>query len=332
MAGSIPSVPSKFLVQAGNQQVYLSWFPAAGATSYEVLRSTDSLTFSTIATISATSYYDTTAVLGALYYYSVKSVNANGSSNQAAPQAVTAVDYGQMSLGQIRLASQQRADMVNSNFVTTQEWNSYINQSYTELYDLMVQVYGDEYFVATPYQFVTDGRYPALYPLPPQLYKLMGVDLSIAASTLSWVTLKKFSFISRNRYIFGNTPVSYLGVLNLRYRMLGSNIELIPQPSSGQTVQLWYVPRPSVLLADSDILDSVSGWSEYVITSAALKAMQKEESDVSVLGAQLLDLRHRIEAAASNRDVGEPECASDIRRIDGSYYGDGFGDFPNGGY
>lgn len=330
MAGPIPSVPSNFLAQAGNQQVYLSWNPVAGATSYDVLRSTDNVTYSTLSSPSATSYYDTTVALGTLYYYKVQSVNSNGTSNPTSAQVVTAVDYGQMSLGQIRLASQQRADMINNNFVTTQEWNSYINQSYTELFDLMVQVYGDEYFVATPFQFTTDGRYPALYPLPARFYKLLGVDLSFGESQTAWLTLKKFMFMERNTYLYGNTPNNFVGAINLRYRVLGDNIEFIPMPASGQTVQLWYVPRPDVLLADSDILDSVSGWSEYVITSAALKALQKEESDVTVVAAQLLDLRRRIEAAASNRDAGEPERVSDVRRLDIGYWG-GFGDGPSGG-
>ena len=79
------------------------------------------------------------------------------------------------------------------------------------------------------------------------------------------------------------------------------------------------------MLADSDILDGISGFDEYVIVDAAIKAMQKEESDVSVLMAQKEALKRRIEAAAANRDAGEPESVSDIRGLNGGNWGGPFG-------
>jgi hypothetical protein len=64
---------------------------------------------------------------------------------------------GQLTLLQIRDLCKQESDMVNSSFLSDAEWNSYINQSYYELYDLLVQKYGNDYFVQTPYTFITDG-------------------------------------------------------------------------------------------------------------------------------------------------------------------------------
>lgn len=330
MAGPLPTTPTNFLVQSGNGSVYLSWTLVVNTTGYNILRSDDNITFSTLATQTATSYYDTTAVVGSLYYYAVQSVNANGTSSATASEVVTVVDYGEVSLGQIRLAAQQRSDQVNSNFVTTQEWNSYINHSYMELYDMLVAVYGDDYYVGTPFQFTTDGRVPSLYPLPPDLYKLIGVDLTLSQSQSGYLTLKKFSFANRNKYIYGNTPVSFYGFIDMRYRLLGSNIELIPQPSSNQILKLWFIPKPPVLLADSDILDGISGWDEYVIVDAAIKAMQKEESDCSVLMAQKEALKLRIHGMAANRDAGMPEVVTDIRTLSG-YTGDMWGSGPTGG-
>jgi hypothetical protein len=330
MPGPLPTTPTNFIVQSGNGQVYLSWDNVVNITSYNILRSTDNVTFTQIANQLGNSYYDTSAVVGTLYYYEVQSVNANGTSYPTAPYSVTCVNYGQVSLGQVRQASKQRADMINSDFVTTQEWNSYINHSYTELYDILVQVYGDDYYVASPYQFTTDGRVPSLYPLPDDLYKLTGVDLALSQAQNGYLTLKKFSFANRNKYIYGNTPVSFYGFIDMRYRLVGSNIELIPQPSANQQIRLWYIPRPTVLLADSDILDGISGWDEYVIVDAAIKALQKEESDVSVLLAQKAALRQRIEAAASNRDAGMPEQVTDVQGLSG--YWNVWGGGPTAGW
>lgn len=328
----LPRTPTNLLVQSGNGQVYLSWDASVGSSGYTILRSTDGgLNYSTLTSTTGLSYYDTTASTGQLLFYEIQAFNGTGNSGSTDPASITCVTFGQQSLGGIRLLAQQRADMVNSDFVTKSEWNSYINHSYTELYDLLVAVYADDFYVATPYQFQTDGRVPALYPLPSNFYHLLGVDLTINASNQSYLTMRKFNFTQRNRYIFGNTPVSFLGFLNIKYRVLGSNIMFIPQPSSNQQIQLWYIPRPTTLLADNDILDGIAGWDEYVIVDAAIKAMQKEESDVTVLMAQKQALKLRIEAMAANRDAGMPEQASDLRGLSG--YANVWGsDSPFGGY
>lgn len=229
-----------------------------------------------------------------------------------------------MTLAQVRLASQQRSDMVNSDFISTAEWNSYINQSYFELYDLLVQKYGDDYFVAEPVEIPMDGS-SYLYPLPdgtlysgaPAFYKLLGVDLQLVnnGSPGTFVTVKPFSFQDRNRYAVPNFQ-SFYGVTNLRYRLQGNNLWLTPTPASGQTIQLWYVPRLTQLVDDDDTVDGISGWTEYIIIDAAIKAMQKEESDVSVLFAQKQAMIQRIEAAAENRDAGNPACVTDSRSSD----------------
>lgn len=330
MPGPLPSVPNNFLVQSGNGQVYLSWDLAAAATSYVIQRSTDALNFTSVGSSTGLNFYDTTASTATQYYYKVYASNANGNSNATSSQSITCVTYGQVSLGFIREAAQQRSDMVDSGFVTTQEWNSYINRSYAELYDILVQVYGDEYYMASPLQFTTDGRIPSLYPLPEDFYKLMGVDLTISQSQNGYVTLQKFMFANRNKYLYGNTPSIAYGFQDLRYRIEGSNISMIPQPQSGQIIQLWYVPKPRTLLADSDILDGISGWDEYVIVDVAIKAMQKEESDVSVLMAQKEQLRQRITAAASNRDQGMPESVTDVRGLGGYWNNSGGG--PTAGW
>ena len=63
-----------------------------------------------------------------------------------------------MTLAQLRTAARQEADMVNSQFVSDSEFNTYINQSCFELYDLLIQKFGDDYYIKNPpYTFTTDG-------------------------------------------------------------------------------------------------------------------------------------------------------------------------------
>lgn len=222
-----------------------------------------------------------------------------------------------MTLEQLRDAVRQRSDMVNSNFISDAELNSYINQSYFELYDLLVQKYGDNYYVADPLQFECDGE-SQQYPLPngtnydgaAPFYKLLGVDLQLANQNDSFVTIRPFNFSDRNRYAVPNFQ-SFYGVTNLRYRLNGDNLWLTPIPAAGQTIQVWYVPRLETLTNDSDTCDGISGWTEYIIVDACIKCLTKEESDPSVFMAQKEALIRRIESAGENRDAANPATVAD---------------------
>lgn len=343
-----PASPQNVYVQQGNGQVFISWDAAAGATSYSVKRSLDNITYSVIATPSVVNYLDTAVTVGLQYWYQVASVSSGGTSAYSDPQSVVPAMNGQMSLGQIRLLAQQEADRVNSNFVTLPEWNTYINQSAFELYDLLTTVFED-YYMAPAAIFRTNGA-SVQYPLPDGIttftnqagadfvpapfYKLLGVDLGLGNQTNAWVTLHKFDFIGRNRYIYPNVTSTFLGVFNLKYRIMGNNLSFIPTPAGGQAVQLWYIPRMTQLLKDTDILDGVSGWVEYVIVDAAIKALEKEESDTGALMARKMALKQRIEESAMNRDAGQPDTISATRRY-GSTSGSGWGpdgDGSMGGY
>lgn len=327
-----PAIPLNFQVQQGNGQALASWSLVPGAQNYVVQRSSDGVNYSTLASPVSASYLDTTPLVGVQYYYQVASQNGSFISGFTNPQSCVPTNTGDLSLSQIRLMAKQRADLVNSPFITDPEWNTYINQSYFELYDLLVTVYED-YYVKTPYIFATTGT-SFEYLLPSDFYKVLGVDLGLASDTNAWVTIKKFNFISRNRYVYPQLTSTYLGVFNLRYRVVGNYLYFIPTPSGGQYIRVWYVPKLIQLLQDTDILVGISGWSEYVIIDVAIKAMQKEESDVSILMEQKLMMKKRIEEAASNRDAGQPDTISDTRTSAerwGGYGGVGF-DGSYGGF
>lgn len=346
----VPSTPTNFLVQKGNNGVYLSWDPQTTATSgFQIQRSTDNVSFSNLGAAlpaGAYDYFDSSGVIGTQYWYQVSAINGSGFSPYTAAVGVIATKMSGMSLGEIRLQAQQRADRVNSAFVGTAEWNQFINQSYHELYDLLVTLYED-YYVASPFTFSTDGRTSGIYPLPDGLtvsdvvtsqiaqpfFKLLGVDMGLSGSGNAWASMKKFNFISRNRYVFPQIVSSSLGIFNMRYRIMGNNIQFIPSPGGGQYVKLWYVPRMIDLVRDYDIMDGISGWTEYVIVDAAMKALMKEESDISMLMMQKGQLIKRIEESGMNRDAGQPDTISDVRSHTEQLGGwQGFGDGSNGGW
>jgi hypothetical protein len=343
----IPGIPQQFNAQTGNQVNLISWALSPGATFYTVQRSLDNVTYTTIATVSgsplATSYLDSAVTIGTQYWYTVSAGNTSGSSSYTNPQSIVPTPTAEMCLSQIRLAAMQRADRVNSNFVTLPEWTNYINQSLFELYDLLTTVYED-YFLAQPISFVSDGvTYQYTLPngsitynnantnvpfIPPPFYKLLGVDLALNSANNAYVTVNKFNFIDRNRFVYPNTASTIYGVFNLQYRVMGNTIMFIPTPSGGQVLRMWYIPRLPQLLSDTDTTSiGVSGWIEYAIVRAAKYALDKEESDTSKLDAEILYLKGRIEETAANRDAGIPDKISDTRQ---GNWGDGWQGGQNG--
>jgi len=296
----------------------------------------------------ATQYLDTAVSLNQKYWYKVASSLDGGTtySSYTLPLSEIPVPTAEMALAQIRYQAQQRADRVNSQFVTKHEWNAYINKAMFELYDLLITVYEDLY-VAEPIQFVTTGS-QYQYPLPdgaltfldgnnpnvsfvaPPFYKLLGVDLAIQNTNNGYVTVNKYNFIDRNRYVYPNSASTIYGVFNCQYRLMGTNIDFIPTPSANQAFRIWYIPRLSELLLDTDTTTTgISGWIEYVIVRAAKYALDKEESDTQRLTEELVYLKGRIEETAANRDAGQPDKISDTRAGNGGW-GGGFG--PNGGW
>jgi len=255
-------------------------------------------------------------------------VNGSGTSPYTQAQALVPTPTAEMSLGEIRTRAQQRADRLNSEFVTKPEWNFFINQAMFELYDLLVTQYED-YFIAPPTTFQVAGN-QFLYPLPdgvtafidqnnqsfvpPPFLKLVGVDLALNTSANGYVTVNKFNFADRNKFVYPNSASTIYGVFNLQYRLMGDKIEFIPTPSAGQKIRLWYIPRLNELLADNDLTTiGFSGWLQYVIVRAAKYALDKEESDTSKLDEELAFLIKRIEASSMNRDAGNPDKISDVR-------------------
>jgi hypothetical protein len=304
-----------------------------------------------------------------------------------------------VSLGSLRQQAKEAADLEQNPAITDPAWNSFITNSRKELYDMLISAYGNDYYVATTYQFSTTGSQS--YPLPDgspnfldttsstaaKFYKLLGVDLQYNASPSGWITLRNFQMIERNRFAMPNTQTSWVGYTNLRYRVQGNNLYLAPVPQTGQKVQLWYAPAPtnlqyrlqgattvnsglitfadttglasgmnvqgegiptgvtiaslgstsiivsgsctatqsSVLVSmwsDSTLVDGVSGWEEYVIVDAAIKAQQKQENDDNPLFRRKMELKTRIESMAEGRDIGQAHHTSDVMGANGVWGGD----------
>jgi fibronectin type 3 domain-containing protein len=88
---SAPATPTGLQATGGNAQVNLSWNASAGATTYNVKRSTiNGGPYNTaVASPTATNYIDTTVTNGTTYYYVVSALNTAGQSANSAQASAT---------------------------------------------------------------------------------------------------------------------------------------------------------------------------------------------------------------------------------------------------
>lgn len=210
-----------------------------------------------------------------------------------------------LTLAQLRTRAREKADMVNSTFVTDSELNGYINSSYQEFYDLLTNSVEDYNITVTNFT-VASGNTQAL---PSDFYKVRGID--DMTDSANPTPVRKYNFNERNDY-----TVQY-GFSDrfspVKYRIIGDNFYFLPAELAPRPYRLWYVPICPSLVNDSDTAKGINGWLEYVFTDAAIKCLNKEESDTKVLYRAKKDLIDRIEAMRINRDQALPEKISRIR-------------------
>ena len=224
----------------------------------------------------------------------------------------------------------QRADMEENYFVSDLEVQTYINVGLSELHDLLIQTYGQDYYISSKTVTTTSGidTYPindstSSYDIAAtDFYKLRGIDAKLNGNI--WSTLIPFNFNERNLNQQGSIT-NVWGLTNTRYRLVGEDLVFTPSPNSSIDIKVWYIPTAqqfsSVTPATSTTtFDDINGYAEYVIIDAAIKCLQKEESDVQVLLAQKTAMKRRIEVAASNRDAGSPLSVSDVYRANNSFW------------
>jgi hypothetical protein len=230
---------------------------------------------------------------------------------------------GATTFGAIITKAQQRADMVNSSFISDSEWEGMANATLQHLYEKLIEAYGADYLVQQSSDFTTDGVTDTL-TLPTDFFKLLGVDIKVNAGQNAWRSVYRFNFADRNQYSIHGV-VTVLGGSWTRYRLRGTKLWLTPLPAAGQTLRFWYAPLFTPLTLDADSFDGINGWEEWAVNDIAMKALAKEESDLSGVMALQQVQNDRLQSIIDNRDAGEPATVTDVYAMnDGVDDGEGY--------
>jgi hypothetical protein len=209
-----------------------------------------------------------------------------------------------------------------TTYISKARWTEWVNAACQELYDKLIEAYAEDYYVASEQTITTDGT-NSTFTLNDAFYKLLGVDLLVNANAgeSGRRTIWRYNFAERNQYTLPGLAAT--GQQVLRYRLQGTyKIAFLPRPPvGGQTIYLTYAPRFTPLSADADTFDGINGWEEWVKAAVAMKALGKEESDMSPAMALLQRQEARLESIKAARDVGAPSTTVDVYAVNGGRYG-----------
>lgn len=166
----------------------------------------------------------------------------------------------------------QRADMVNSTFVTDAEITRWINLGITKLYDLLIKARGNEYYLRQ-YTTSTSATDPTVF-LPYNFYRLMGLDANYNGS---WHSVEKLAFQSERNAYQASGPWVYSG-FPYKYLFQGGNrLELYPAPTSIYSLRIWYLAQAPVLstsTATVSLTCTGTTGNSYVTAATELGATQ----------------------------------------------------------
>jgi hypothetical protein len=214
-------------------------------------------------------------------------------------------------LATLRTRCRQRADKVNSTFVSDAEVNELINQAISELHGILVTFYED-YVLTTASLTITENvEYTAL---PTDIFKPLAVFLTDTAGNrykLNRFNLEDLAPSSQSSWPWSASPATYA------YRVAGNRVYWYPKPISAATAEIWYAPQFTRLVADGDVINVayVDGWDEFIVNDVAMKIRLKEEGDANSHMQMKAAFLQRLKDEAASRDAFRPMRVVDVERI-----------------
>jgi len=219
----------------------------------------------------------------------------------------------EVTFSELRTRARRRADQENSTFCSDAEVLDYINEAIAELHEMMVTEY-ELYYVSSTSISLPSGN-PS--DLPDNFWKALGCDLNQGGVTRR---VRRYMFQERNVY---ESPLLKQGYMaNTFFIIQGNQIKFIPESPPSGTVTLWYIPEPQQFVGDETgeaaKLYSVDralaiGFERFIVLDAAIKMLQKEESDTQILMAEREGVRQRLMQTAKNRTPGESRAIADVK-------------------
>lgn len=205
------------------------------------------------------------------------------------------------------------ADMINTQFVTDNEIISYIDRAYRDMYIRIVEQ-NSGYFRTKVVIPIVGGQ--DTYALPSDFYKLSGIDLNLDSNNT--ITISNINFNERNmlKSVYSSICLSR----GWRYLISGQNIIFSPAPDVSAGFTCWYIPDPITITSSTvSLVLTPSVIVDYLPICAAIKCLQKEESDYSELMQERNNLAEQIMRATATQDDNFPLKVTDMAVINDQF-------------
>ena len=209
---------------------------------------------------------------------------------------------------QVRQQTHREGDDPTLGFVTDAELTQYINNSIGEFYNQLYTAFPEGVRKSSLITVANDND---TYDLPDDFKHLLGVEYQLTGAILGgqWLDIRRCIFSERNKYTL-RPLVAVPGVVPFEYLIFndssGWKIQFVPFPFAGASVRVWYAPAYTKLAADGEELDGINGLEEFVIIDAAIKVLQKEETDPGPLLAMRQSMLESLREQGKQRDSNEP--------------------------
>lgn len=207
-----------------------------------------------------------------------------------------------ISASDIELRARERADMVNSDFVSSAEVTRYCEKAFQEYIGILLTKEPD--LITTR---ATGNASPGMGPSESSPFNL----------ATEFKALRRIRHV--NSYSLRRAELQEVEVLSFNgrrgkpthYWLTGrhttaARLIFLPEPDTTYPIEYWFIPSISLADVTGGGLNMVAGWDEYVVLTAAMKMKDKEESDVSVLLGERKLLLENIIAQVTAQDTGEP--------------------------
>lgn len=231
------------------------------------------------------------------------------------------------SYGRNRALSSLRADVVfladlptdtTTTHVTTANLTDLLNAGIAELYAEIVKAAGENTYRKT--QSITTLANTTVYLLNPDYLKLLAVEITTDVLN-NRIPLHPFT--PEERPYLANVSGQFPDYRFTKYGLIGKSaidqtvgesIELLPMPPAGKTVTVQYIMCPPRLSLDNDTLDGFTGFEDYAIQYAVMRAQTRRGmiQEAQFAQSEMLRIKENIISFMTKRD-GTPAKTQMVR-------------------
>jgi hypothetical protein len=210
-------------------------------------------------------------------------------------------------LQELRQDARRAADLTHdSDAVNDLTLNTYINEAFHELYDIIIDADDGRIFAKNAMQLPQLGDFTFL--LPTELYRLISCHVLMGSSYVPAVRADPSEYAELADGLSHYAAPRYL----LRWDInIGTQFLAIFPAQTTETVAITYFPRPKTLSSDGEFIDLPASWISFISWGAAIKMLTQLERDASAHFIELRRLAQRVEDSVGDLDMNSPAVVRD---------------------